>query len=482
MTDTTVRKSLAWVYDDVNFYPHQIEGIRRLCRMTSYLLADEMGLGKSVQALVTFAVDVEQGWGEKLLVVAPATLKGNWADEIEKFTRFPYVVLEGTPAKRSKQIAEFAEQVGPRVLIINYEQVKPHVVELNTIAFDKVIYDEAHYMKNPKSQRTKAAHALYAKRYALLTGSPMLNHVHELWSLLHRIAPAEYPSYYRFLNRYAVFGGYNDKQIVGVKNEKELTERLQAFMVRRLKKDVLDLPDKQRIVIKVDLRDEQRKLYEYIEEELSIPTAGYAPTPTEVENALTKYLRLKQVCGTTATIEGWEDRDHSGKLDALEGMVYELHENDHKVVIFTQFRGVLQAAVRRLEALGVPTYQLHGDVAPSARSGVVRAWSDDARPAALVCMLQVAGVGLNMTAARHLIFLDKLYVPKLNEQAEDRVHRIGADTTQPVQIFELIARRTIESRIERILRIKSKLFGEIVEQDDYKRALYEALTAADEEE
>lgn len=470
------RKSLEpYIHDSVQYYPHQIDGIRELARRRSFLLADDMGLGKSLQAITVFAIDVVRGWVSSMLVVAPVTLKGNWADELTKFTRIPFIVLDGTPKKREEQLAEFTAMVGPKVLIVNYEQVKPHLSQLNRMRFDVVAFDEAHYLKNPKAQRTKACLDLRARRFFCLTGTPMLNHVNELWALLHIIDPEAYPNYWSFLKRYAVYGGYKDKQIVGVKNEKELTERLQGVMLRRLKKDVLDLPEVLYTERRIDLSAAQAKLYSSVLDEMKLERFD-ADEPDDIENALTRFLRLKQICGTTFEFTG---EDISTKLDLAIEDAQELIENGHHVIVFTQFRSVLSCYAERARKLGVPVYQLHGDTPKTDRVPIVNAWASD-RPGVIVCMLQVAGVGLNMTQARHLQFLDKLFVPGLNQQAVDRAHRIGASTTQPVQVLEYICRGTIENRVNQINKVKSKLFGEIVESDpDWKRKLVKALMEDD---
>src|SRR5690606_21943532 len=132
-----------------------------------------------------------------------------------------------------------------------------------------------------------AAHRLKAKRFFLLTGSPMLNHVNELWSLMHRIDPDRYPSYWTWTHRYCVYGGFKNKQIVGVKHQAELTEKLNEVMLRRLKSDVLDLPEKHRVTVWVDPHPTQKKLIKQANEELQI-TLPDDPTPMELENALTK--------------------------------------------------------------------------------------------------------------------------------------------------------------------------------------------------
>lgn len=487
------RKSLMpYLFDTVEYYDHQIEGIRKMARMQNCLLADDMGLGKSLQALTVATIDVVRGWCSKILVVAPVSLKGNWSDEIEKFTTFPYVVLgeERTvtngvekvkklgPVDRAKQIEAYIKMQGPKILIINYEQVQAHLNELNRIGFEFTIFDEAHYMKNYKSQRTKACLKLTSTRNFLLTGTPMLNQVNELWPLLHKIDPAGYPKYWGFVQRYCVFGGFQDKQIIGVKNEKELTERLQKVMIRRMKKDVLDLPDVQYIDRKVDLHVEQKKIYDKLIKDLILENAD--GTEDEIENALTKFLRLKQICGTTLPFTG---QDFSSKLDLAVSDAIEILLNENKLVVFTQFRDVKEAFCQRMDSIApdFDIWELDGDVPTHERQGVVRAWASHPRPAMIVCMLQVAGVGLNMTAARHGFFIDELFVPGLNQQAVDRLHRIGADTTQPVQITRYQCRNTIESRIQQILRTKKKLFGSIVDQSDFKRKLLQALMEQDDE-
>lgn len=481
-----------WLKDEVEFYDHQIDGIRDLARRRSFLLADEMGLGKSLQALVVFIIDIVRGWGDTAIVVCPVTLKGNWQDEVSKFTRVPCVVLgvkydddkkrdvKLTPAQRTQQIVEFVSMPGPKILIVNYEQVTAHLGELNACKFDIAIFDEAHYLKNPAAKRTKACMSLNSVRSFMLTGTPMLNQVHELWTLLHRIDPKAWPSFWSFKSRYCVFGGYKDKQIIGVKNEKELTERLQKVMLRRLKKDVLNLKEPQIIPVKIDLTPEQQKIYDEIVDDLKITNPD--GSEQDIENALVKFLRLKQVCGTTYAFNG---KDHSNKLERAVEICVELIENGHKPVVMTQFRDVQERFVARLkDALpNSPVWQLHGDIKQEQRQPIVHTWGDQEQIGTLVCMLQVAGIGLNMTASKHMIFLDKLFVPGLNKQAIDRIHRIGQDETQPVQVYEMLTRNTIESRVEQILRTKKKLNDSIIETNhDWKRLLVQALMDDSDEE
>lgn len=492
------RKSMEpWLLDSVDFYGHQITGVRRAMTMRNVLWADEMGLGKSLQAITTAIGDVFLGRADKILVVAPVTLKGNWSDEFKKFTRIPPTILgEGPdpkrpnrmktlpPRARSVQIEEFATQSGPRALICNYEQVIKHIKELNKIGFHIAIFDEAHYLKNHKAKRTQACHLIQAARYFCLTGTPMLNQVDELWGILHLMDRNGFPKYWTFRNRYCVFGGYESKQIIGVKNERELIGLLQKYQIRRLKKDVLDLPEIQTVKRKVYLSDKQQKVYDKAEDELLIEIAGFS-TPQEIEFAMVKMLRLKQICGTLIPFTG---EDESSKLDLAAEDAIEIMKSGHKIIAFTQYRAVLEAYASRLDKLApeFDIWELHGDIPKHDRVPFVKEWSAHPKPAIIICMLQVAGVGLNMTAASHVQLIDKMWTPGMNQQAIDRAHRIGTSTTQPVQVWDYLCRGTVETRVEAVLRQKIKLIGDVVDDEsgdtDYKKQLLAALRKKEEEE
>lgn len=477
------RKSMEpYLKDNTAFYDHQVEGVRTLMRWKNFLLADEMGLGKSLQALTVFCGDVITGKGSTAIIVCPVSLRTNWADEIEKFTRIPYLLLgeEYNPrtgklrsvpaAKRSEQLRDFATWNTPKILILNYEQVAPHLAELNALRAHVGIYDEAHMIKDPTAKRTKAFLALKTTRSFMLTGSPIMNQVHELWPMLNKISPQHFPNYHRFKNRYCVFGGFEGRAIVGTKNMKELHAVLEQVMLRRLKKDCLDLPEVQILQIPVELHPNQRKLYDQIEQDLTLEDGN--GNIELVDNAMTVMLRLKQVCGTPACFELDDD---SYKLDRVVEDIIELKNSGEKVIVFSQFRKVLQCVVDRLDKAGVGAYHLNGDVKMTDRQPMIHAWTADPEDRPICAMLQVAGVGLNMVAARHVMFVDKLWVPKLNQQAVDRAHRIGQSSTQAVQVREYIAKGTVERRIEQILRAKDKVFESVIEDVGIVRKLLAAL-------
>lgn len=463
-----------YLRDEVDFFPWQIDGVRTLANKENSLLADEMGLGKSLQALAVFAIAVYMGTAQSAIIVCPPSLIGNWCDEISKFTRIQFMVLDGSPTKRAEILAEFAALRGPKILVTNYEKINKHQSELNALRFDFGIFDEAHYIKGYKSQRTKACHNLVNGRTMLLTGTPMLGHVSDLWGLLRKLDPNGTPSYWTFINRYAVFGGYQNKQIIGVKNERELRKRLDGFMLRRLAKDHLGLTQPFFVSRRVDMTAEQRRIYDKIKSDLKVERPEQA-SDEEIQNALVKFTRLLQACSTTKSFNGV---DESPKLDLCMADDAELFENGEKVIVFTQFREMQRAYLDRhfktYGNKGVPSFYLNGDVPPAERQQVVKDWQNVNGPSVIVCMIQVGGVGLNMTAAHNVAFLDKLFVPALNSQAVSRAHRLGQ--TKPVIVREYITRGTVEARVEAIINNKVKLFGEIVEgSPEWKKQMLKML-------
>lgn len=466
------RKSLEpWLKDEVVFRDYQEEGIRWIAGRRSCIIADDMGLGKTLQALAAACIDVKHFGAEKIVIVTPPSLKGNWAFELDKFTRLPYVVLKGSPNKRFKTLFEFIAMTGPKVLIVNYEQTINHIPQMYDMGWDIAIYDEAHYMKSPDAQRTVANIDMPARRSFLLTGTPMLNNVGEIWPLLYKCDKEEWGSQAAFLDRYASYGGRGNNQITGVMNEAELQARIAPYFLRRLKSLVLNLKEPQVITRYADMTTKQAKLYKQIIEEEVLPWSD--GTEEEISNAMAKFLRLRQAANTTVP---FLEKEESGKLDLVTADAIEIMSQGDKVAQFTQFNDTYDATVVRLKKAGAPVYELHSGVKPEDRAAVVKRWSDHQGPAMLVCKSQIASVGLNMTAARHMQLIDKLFTPGLNQQMIDRMHRLGQDETQPVQVLQYFSIDSAEARVQQILEYKERVIGKVVKTSaELNEVMLEAL-------
>ena len=457
-----------YLRDGISFYRHQVEGIDWMWDKRSFLLADDMGLGKTLQTLVVCAIHAKLtkdtvGVESSFLIVCPSSLKRNWEQEIERFTELDAVILNGPPAKRTEQLAEFRAISGTKYLITNYEQIPAHLDELQAMEFGIVIADEAHYLKTPDSKRTQAFCALPPSRRFMLTGTPILGHVDDLWVILDQVQPGEWGTFKGFVATFCVFGGHNGKSVVGVKNEKRLMEGLSLMMLRRLSKDVLDLPEVQYINRNVDLLPEQRVAYNKALKDLILERGGEGIEDEEIDGPMVRFLRLKQICSTTATVR-LDGADYSGKLDLAVQDAKLITDAGEKIVAFTGFRGAMACYVNRLlTALpGVPIWVLHGDVPSDSRQDVVTAWGSQPGPAILVCITQVAGVGLNMTQSRNVQFLDLDVTPANNAQAVARVRRIGA-TGDSIKVWVYEAVDTVDQRVNQIIATKQQTNDLIIE-------------------
>ena len=436
-----------------------------------YVTTDFIVTHNTIQALAAMCIDIKHGFAERICIVCPPSLKGNWAEEIMKFTRLDFYVVKGGPQKRVKQMLAYKNATGPRVLIVNYEQIVGSLVTMHDMNFHITAYDEAHYLKNPLAQRTIASVDMPTLRSFMLTGTPVLNSIDELWPLLYKVDPVEWPSLPEFLDRYAVYGGYGGNQIVGVRNEEELRARLAPYMIRREKSLVLDLKEPQVIPRYVDMYDAQEKMYRRALDEMVIELDD--GTQEEIENSLTQFLRLKQISNTTYP---FAEKDVSAKLDLAVDDAKIIAANGWKSVIFTQFTDTFTVVADRLRKAGLTVHELSVAVKPDERAAFVSNWGAQPTPDVLLCSTHIAGVGLNMTQARHCLFIDKLFVPGLNKQAVDRLHRLGQDETQPVQVFEYFSRGTVEEKIERILQRKQTVIGSVVQPtSELREALIEAL-------
>jgi SNF2 family DNA or RNA helicase len=452
-------------------FDYQREGVDFLVRTPRALLGDEMGLGKTVQTIVASLLTADKE--DSLLIVCPNSLKWNWAKEFERWAPNTTVqIISGDRATRRMQIAS-----PTHVTIVNYELFRygskdergnrtwsDDVQEIMKRRWKTIVLDEAHRVKNRDAQVTKAMTALTKsiERVYLLTGTPILNRVDELWSLLRILFPREYTSYWRFVERYCQVGSNGFGTEIGPARPEmlpELRQILKGFTLRRLKRDVLPtLPRKLPIRrVWVPLEEKQRAIYQEMAEDMMTVLSSGETVSAAV--AVAQITRLKQIVIDPNLMTSPNLPLAGTKVDATLDILESLP--GEKVVIFSQFATALKRLQLTLESKGYKTGIITGEVTGESRQQMVDQFQNDPSIQVLLCGLKSGGVGITLTAAHTAIFLDKFWNPALNWQAQERLDRIGQ--TEPVTIIELLAQDTIEEAIEKLLQHKADLFSSLFE-------------------
>ena len=461
-----------WIRPEIVLKPYQEEGVKWLKNKKGAILGDEMGLGKTIQALFTFGMHiwaaVKKDPDKRCVMVAvvPASLRMNWADEIEKFTKLEYCVVSGSGVlERFKQIEEFKRIDNHKILVLNYEILGDHIQQLNSMNVDFICADEAHVIKNKETNAYKNISQIAAGRRLAMTGTPMTNQVDDLWTLLDWVTPGQWGTFAGFKAKYCVLGGFNGKQVTAVKNERQLNSRLSQVMLRREIDSVIDLPEVNVVKRMVSLVDKPREMYNYLATEHKLQK--YVPTMTEeqeeaLEWPMVRQLRMRQICSSTCTlVPSW---DESPKLDLAIEDACEILDNGHKLIVFTQFMPVVHAYKRRLEAArpGTKVFEIHGKVNKDKRVPITKEWSSVEGPAVMIGIIKAMGVGLNMTAANHCQFVGKEFSPGLNDQCIGRLRRVGSEHHSSITVLDYMVRNSAEYRVEQIIKDKEFSFDAVI--------------------
>ncbi len=436
---------------------YQRVGVQFLTEAKQALLADEMGTGKTLQSITA----CEEVGAQHVLVVCPASLKWNWHDEVTKWTGKEAQVVAGPKKKREEQISEYDRGY----LIINYESLKLHP-EILKRTWDVLICDEAHKIKNRKTQQTKVVKKVKADRVFLLTGTPILNRAEELYSLLQRLYPKKYTSYWRFVEQFCQqrHNGFGVEVLPGTEDQlKELRNELQPIMLRRTKKEVMsELPDKVYVRHVIELEGKQRKIYDQMyKEAMAIIDDEVVAAPV----VIAQITRLRQIAISPQLLN--DDTDISAKVDALIELLEDNLEG-HKIVVFSQFRTAIELVGRKLSAKGYKWVSVTGGVKESQRHENTRAFQEDPETRIMLATIEAAGLGLTWTSADIAIFLDRHWTPGINRQAEDRLHRMGQKNS--VTIINMVAKDTVEEYIEDLLDSKQEIADAVVEKEELIRA------------
>jgi superfamily II DNA or RNA helicase len=421
-------------------------------------LADDMGLGKTVQVLALLADRRATGGPDRpppSLVVVPRSLIFNWMSEAARFT--PQLkVLDHTGLGRAKAPEVFAEY---DVVLTTYGTLRRDVVMLKDVAFDFAILDESQAIKNADSESAKAARLLRAHHRLALSGTPVENHLGELWSLFEFLNPG-------MLGQASVFQLGAGQRAPDADTRALLARALRPFILRRTKEQVApELPAKTEQTLYCDLRSDQRKLYDELRDHYRqallgrIETNGLARSKIQVLEAL---LRLRQAACHPGLIDKARQEESSAKLDALLPQLEEVMEEGHKALVFSQFTSLLAIVRARLDAAGVPYEYLDGRTRD--RAGRVERFQNDPDCKLFLVSLKAGGVGLNLTAAEYVFLLDPWWNPAVEAQAIDRTHRIGQE--RPVFAYRLIARDTVEEKVLELQKTKRELADAIIGADN----------------
>ena len=428
------------------------------------ILADDMGLGKTLQMIAHILARVEAGDAKPTLVVCPASLVYNWTAELERFApSIDVCAIVGAKAQRRVQIAGVAEH---NVVVTSYDLMRRDIDEYVEQDFARVVLDEAQYIKNPLTQVARAAKRLPAAVRFALTGTPIENRLSELWSIFDFLMPGLLGTRESFAKRF-------ESPVEHA--EGDSAARLQAlvspFVLRRVKEDVVaDLPEKIEDTVMAQLTGEQRKLYlanqDRIAQQVQHREAGeFKKDKLKVLAELTK---LRQIC-CDPHLHYADYKAGSAKLDTCMELVHGALDGGHRILLFSQFTGMLDIIGKRLAKEDIAFLKLTGASSKESRAKMVAQFQAGEVPVFLIS-LKAGGVGLNLTAADVVIHYDPWWNVAAQDQATDRAHRIGQQHT--VTVYKLIAKDTIEERIMQMQESKRDLVNSVLGGDGISSALF----------
>lgn len=439
---------------------YQKEGFEWMSRLAHWgagaLLADDMGLGKTVQTITMLLSRAKQG---PQLVIMPTSLIINWRDEIARFAPSLTTILLNHAGTDRAAAVKNAKPFD--IVICTYGLLITEEENLTSRTWTTVVLDEAHTIKNKETKMSKAAMQLQANFRLLLTGTPLQNHVSEMWNLM------------QFANPY-LLGGYkdfSDRFILPIERDhdkgvqKQLKRIISPFILRRTKTDVLnELPEKTEITLKVDLSEEELAFYDTIREEA---LANLASGESTAVKALAEITRLRQAACNSLLVNK-DVKLPSSKMECFMQLVSNLHDNHHRALVFSQFTSHLALVRQRLEEEGVEYLYLDGATPAKERLLLVDKFQHGDMPLFLIS-LKAGGLGLNLTAADYVIHLDPWWNPAIEEQASDRAYRIGQQN--PVTVYRLIASGTIEEKILSLHQTKRNMADALLEGSDVSAAM-----------
>ncbi|KJS03493.1 MAG: hypothetical protein VR65_00530 [Desulfobulbaceae bacterium BRH_c16a] len=437
---------------------YQATGFSWLARLSSWrvgaCLADDMGLGKTVQALAAILLRASLG---PTLVVAPLSVTSNWQEEAGRFAPTLNVIIFG-PGDRRQVIADLQPF---DLVIVSYGLLPLEAELLGSVEWQTVILDEAQAIKNMQTKRSKAAMGLRSECKIITTGTPLENHLGELWTLFNFLNPGLLGSFKKFNEKFAIpIERDQDKEA-----RNRLRKLIRPFILRRLKSDVLqELPPKTEITLEVRMSPEEQVLYEAMRQKALETIEAHKEEEAGQQHLriLAEIMKLRRLCCNPSLVMP-DAGIASSKLRVFVDTLRELLDNNHKALIFSQFIDHLTIIRNYLDDQKISYQYLDGSTPIAQRKERVNSFQNGAGDVFLIS-LKAGGAGLNLTAADFVIHMDPWWNPAVEDQASDRAHRIGQD--RPVTVYRLVMKDTIEQQIVELHKQKRDLADSLLEGTD----------------
>lgn len=460
-------------------FNHQIDGVRFGLNKKRFLLGDDQGLGKTKQIIDFVGCLEKTATINKVLIICGVnSLKYNWQSEIgihsnEKGwvlgTRFRKTTGKAYEGSTKDKLADLENLPDSRYLITNIETLRAGAEKISKSKYhfpvaeklaelckkgiiSVIAFDECHKSKDPTSLQSRAMSLLSAPYMAAMSGTPLMNNPLDLYFPLSWLGYEKH-SFYQFKQHYCTLGGWGGSQVVGYKNLEEIRAMMDNIMLRRLKTEVLDLPEKIRKVEYVDMTAKQAQIYKEV----------YMGVMNELQkikfsnNPLSMMIRLRQATGWTGILS--RTVQESAKMDRMVELIEEISASGQKAIVFSNWESMTEIAREKLKAYN-PAY-ITGNTKADDRMDEVTRFQNDKNCKVIIGTIGAMGTGLTLTAAQNVIFLDSPWNMALKAQAEDRAHRIGTKGT--VNIITLVCKNTIDERIEELVGKKGQIADALVD-------------------
>jgi SNF2 family DNA or RNA helicase len=443
-------------------FPYQREGVQFATFREGAILADEMGLGKTIQAIATAVMKKKLFGFKKCLIICPASLKEQWAREIERFSHESAEIVQGMPARRR----DTYRNNDAYFIIANYETVLRDVGEMNRMQPEFIVLDEAQRIKNFSTVTAQNIKRLQKKHALVITGTPIENRLTDLYSVMGFVDPGYLAPLWEFSYQHCYFDESKKDKITGYYNLQQLKERLSPVLLRREKSKVLrDLPQVTQINVPVNMHPDQREYHTSFAKGVASILAKKFITPYDMQKLMLLLANMRMVCDCTYLID--KESYKSPKLDELEHVLvekFDLKNAERKIIIFSEWTHMLNIIGKMLHKNGIGYAQLSGKVAVKHRGQLVRKFETDSE-CKVFLSTEAGGSGLNLQVADTVINFELPWNPAKKNQRIGRIDRLGQRAKQ-LTVLNFITRDSIEVKIASGLTLKQNLFDGVLSTDE----------------